>query len=309
MTPSPRIVSLLPSATEIAVGLGLRDHLVGRSHECDFPAGLESLPVLTGPKFTSDGSSSGINAEVSRLVKEGLSVYWVDSKKLDELAPDFILTQSQCEVCAVSMQDVEAAVCSLIGSRPQIINLEPLGYQNIFSDFLRAGETLGRTDAAARLVRSVQQGMDDIARLSSALPVKKRVATIEWLAPLMNAGNWIPTIIEKAGGINCLGKEGEHSHYISFDDLNNVNADVFLIMPCGFGIEQSLSELEQLRKEGEWKSFLQNNEVYVCDGNHFFNRPGPRILESTEIVAEILYPDIFTFGHEGSAWIRLKPGF
>ena len=304
MKSSARIVSLLPSATEIVVSLGLQEQLVGRSHECDFPPEIEFLPVLTGPKFSSDGTSGGIDTEVSKLVERGLSVYWIDTEKLNELKPDVIITQSQCEICAVSMKDVEQAVCEVLSSNPQIINLQPLGFNELFTDFLEAGKVLGREKEAARLVSSIQQGIDDLGK-AAPTTAKKKVGTIEWLDPLMNAGNWVPTLIEKVGGINLIGQDSEHSHYINFDDL--ADADITLIMPCGFSMEQSLRELSRLRLGEDWKRFIQDNAVYVCDGNHFFNRPGPRILESAQIVAEILHPDHYRFGHEGQAWVRLTP--
>jgi iron complex transport system substrate-binding protein len=147
-----RIVSLLPSATEIVTKLGLIDSLVGRSHECDYPEQIKNLPILTGPKFKSDGSSHSINSEVSKLLQDGLSVYWVDTELLNKLKPDFIITQSQCEVCAVSMKDVENAVCNIISSSPKIVNLEPLGYKDLFNDFLNAGKELSRENEARNLI-------------------------------------------------------------------------------------------------------------------------------------------------------------
>ncbi len=297
-----RIVSLLPSASEIAVGLGLRDQLVGRSHECNHPPGLETLPALTAPKFQSDGTSRGIDEAVLNLVRDGLSVYSVDTQKLEELKPNYILTQSHCDLCAVSVKDVEIAVSEIIGSKPQIINLEPMGYDMIFEDFFTIGNAVGRQNEAESLVKRVQGGIEKIAQTSDALVKKKRVAVIEWLDPLMNAGNWIPTLVEKAGGINCLGKAEEHSHYTSFDEIVASQPDIVLITPCGFNIEKSMEELDRLKQHVDWKDFIDHNKIYVCDGDLFFNRPGPRILETVEIIAEILYPNIFHFGHQETGW-------
>ena len=297
---------MLPSATEIVEKLGLIDSLVGRSHECDFPEKVKKLPVLTGPKFQSDGTSKSINTEVSKLIQDGLSVYWVNTELLNELKPDFILTQSQCEVCAVSMKEVEEAVCNIISSNPKIINLEPLGYNDLFKDFINAGNDLNATARANDLVKHIESEIEKVEVITNDIEEKKSVACIEWIEPMMNAGNWIPTVIEKAGGINTLGKESSHSHYITMKDLIKVNPDIILVMPCGFDIKRTLEEMYLLESDKEWENLraVQMDNVYITDGNQYFNRPGPRILESVQIVAEILYPEIFNFGLKNKAWIK-----
>lgn len=302
-----RIISLLPSATEIVFYLGLESHLVGRSHECDYPTSVKSLPICTSPKFNPDVSSQEIDQSVSALIQKGLSVYQVDGEQLEKLRPDFLITQSQCELCAVSLKDVEAAVCQLISSQPTIINLEPLGYHDIFQDILRAGETLGVTQAAQDLANQMQQKMDAIAQKTQDLP-RKTVACIEWIEPLMYAANWTPTLIHKAGGQNLLGDEKAHSHYMQWMDIVAQNPDILLIMPCGFSIARTLEELDKLTTHPDWLKIpaVQRGDVYIADGNQYFNRPGPRIVDSVEIVAEILHPEHFSAQHHQSGWIKLE---
>ncbi|WP_299456592.1 cobalamin-binding protein [uncultured Microscilla sp.] len=301
-----KIISLLPSATEIVCALGFQDQLVGRSHECDYPAGITDLPVCTEAKFPQ-GSSAEIDQSVGALVQKGLSVYEVYNEVLEKLAPDFVVTQSQCEVCAVSMKDVEAAVCQLISSNPQIINLEPVGFQDVFNDILAVGKALGVPQKAQQLVTNLLARIDSVEKTTQPIAHKKRVACIEWLSPLMNAANWVPTLVEKAGGVNLFGKEAQHSHYIQWADIEQQNPDVILIMPCGFGIARTLQEINLLIDLPGWKELpaVQNGQVYLTDGNQYFNRPGPRLADSVEIISEILYPETFGRKHPKKDWISL----
>ena len=214
MKPIPRIVSLLPSSTEIVTELGLKDCLVGRSHECDFPEGIESLPILTSPKFNPDGSSEDINKDVGEILRYGLSVYELDVGLLEKLRPDYIVTQSQCEVCAVNMKDVEAAVCQLISSKPTIIDLEPNSLNDVFNDIKRVGQALGNLTEAENLLHSINETIESVSTAVKELH-KPRLAAIEWLSPIMLAGNWVPELVEIAGGVNVLSVKDEHSHYFT----------------------------------------------------------------------------------------------
>lgn len=302
-----KIISLLPSATEIVCALGFQDQLVGRSHECDYPVGISQLPICTEAKFPQ-GSSAEIDQSVGALVQKGLSVYEVYNDVLEQLEPDFIVTQSQCEVCAVNMKDVEAAVCQLIGSNPQIINLEPVGFQDVFNDILAVGKALGVPQKAQELVTQLLTRINLVEKTIQSITHKKRVACIEWLSPLMNAANWVPTLVEKAGGVNLFGEEAQHSHYIQWADIEQQNPDVILIMPCGFSIERTLQEINLLTDLPSWKDLpaVQNGEVYLTDGNQYFNRPGPRLADSVEIIGEILYPQLFERKHSTKDWISLN---
>ena len=301
----PRIVSLIASSTEIVCRLGLGGQLVGRSHECDYPESVKSLPICTGPKFDPDGTSYEIDQRVKAILQESLSVYRVDADILDRLMPTHIITQAQCEVCAVSLKDVEAAACHLISSTPEIVSLQPNSLADIWDDINRVGAALSVTDRSQSLVKNLQERMQDIHRQASSL-THPTVACIEWIEPLMAAGNWMPELIELTGGINLFGEAGKHSPWMSFADLEKADPDIIIISPCGFDIKRTQQEMPLLYNRPEWPGLkaVRQNKVYVCDGNQYFNRPGPRVVESLEMLAEIFHPATFHFGHENSAWVR-----
>jgi len=299
-----RIVTLLPSATEIVSALGFERDLVGRSHECDFPPRVKRLPALTEPKFNPEGSSLEIDARVKTIVRDALSVYRVDAAKLRELRPDVIVTQSQCEVCAVNEADVDAAVGDWTGSRPKVVSLAPYSLADVFSDMQRVASALGAPERGDKLVYDLQIRCDQIREVASTLNHKPTIACIEWIEPMMAAGNWMSTLIEIAGGKDLFGKAGEHSPWMKFEELAAADPEVILIAPCGFGIPRASEELHLLQKQSGWKSIraVREARVFIADGNQFFNRPGPRIVESLEILAEVMHPSTFRFGHEGGGW-------
>lgn len=300
-----RIVSLIASATEIVHGLGLFDFMVGRSHECDYPGAVLALPVCTSPKFNVEGSSLEIDQQVRRIVSESLSVYRVDADLLQELDPSHIITQSQCEVCAVSLHDVEAAVCTMVSSQPKVVSLQPDSLQDVFADIRRVGAALECNEKAEALIKSLADRIEAIRSRTSVLP-KKSVAFIEWIEPLMAGGNWMPTLIAYAGGTNLFGVENKHSPYMELQQLFEADPDVIVISPCGFDLKRTLKELDALYNLPEWSQLtsVRNNQVVLADGNQFFNRPGPRLVESLEILAEVIHPNVFSFGHEGTGWLR-----
>jgi iron complex transport system substrate-binding protein len=301
-----RIVSLIASATEIVCALGFERDLVGRSHECDYPPSVKSLPQLTSPKFKVEGSSLEIDQRVKSIVEEALSVYRVDARMLEELKPTHIITQSHCEVCAVSLKDVERAVCQLTGSRPVLVSLEPNSLDDVWADIRRVGEALGASEQAEQLIDKLQGRMDDIVQRTHWLDSNPGVAYIEWLDPLMAGGNWMPELVQKAGGVNIFGEAGKHSPWMTWDELVMEDPDIIFVSPCGFEIPRVLQEMHLLSDKPEWKSLkaVAGNMVFVADGNQYFNRPGPRLAESLEILAEIIHPNVFHFGHEGSGWMR-----
>src|ERR1700687_4214572 len=302
-----RIVTLLPSATEIVCALGLGHQLVGRSHECDFPVQVVRLPALTEPKFNPEGTSAEIDQRVKKIVADALSVYRVDAAKLRDLHPDVIVTQSQCEVCAVSENDVEAAVAEFLGARPKIVSLAPYALDDIFTDMQRVAEALAAPARGAKLVEVIRTRLSTIAELTRDASPRPSVATIEWIDPLMAAGNWMPTLVEMAGGSNLFGTAGEHSPWMKFEELAAKDPDVILISPCGFNMDRAAKDLPVLTNNPKWQELaaVRNRRVFMADGNQYFNRPGPRIAESLEILAEILHPELFHFGHEGPGWRRL----
>ena len=310
MNLSPRIVSLLPSATEIVCALGFKDHLVGRSHECDFPAGLDHLPVCSAPRIDVDGSGREIDDEIRDIVHRGLSVYEVREDLLKSLAPDFIVTQTQCEVCAVSQKDVENAVHQWTGGQPHIVSLEPSVLDDVWSDIRHVAELLNVRSVADRIVDVLRSRMRSIRERTAGSKARPRVATVEWTNPLMSAGNWVPELIDMAGGENLFGETGKHSPELQWRDLRDADPDTILVLPCGFSLDRALEETESLSKRDGWASLkaVSDHRVYAADGHHFFNRPGPRLVESLEIVAEILNPGVMHFGHEGSGWRRFFSG-
>ena len=303
----PRVVSLLPSATEIVAALGFADHLVGRSHECDFPPGVEELPICSSTKIPVHGSSYEIDERVKEIVAEGLSVYRVDVDLLRQLRPDLILTQTQCAVCAVTPRDLEQALCTWVGAQPAILSLEPNNLGDVWNDIRRVGGALGVSHRADKVVSSLTQRLGAIRDKTVAVRPRPSVAAIEWLGPLMAGGNWMPELVEIGGGRSLFAKAGEHSSWLDWEKLIEADPEVILLLPCGFKITQTIADLELLTQNPAWSNLraAQSGQVYLIDGHHFFNRPGPRLVESAEIVAEILHPDLFAFDHRGTGWISL----
>ena len=305
-----RVVSLLPSSTEIIHALGCGERIVGRSHECDYPAGIDALPPCTAPKFDPDGTSREIDERVKAVLQDAVSVYSVDTALLDDLAPDLVVTQSQCELCAVSLSDVQAAVRELVRSKPDVLSLEPNALGDVWRDIASVANALGVRDRGDALLDELRKRLDAIAGRARETGRRPRVACIEWYDPLMAAGNWVPELVEIAGGEDVLGVAGEHSAWLEWGALVEAAPEAVVLMPCGFDIARSRRELSALTGRAEWTRLeaVQRGEVFITDGNQFFNRPGPRLVESAEILAEILHPDAFAFGHEGAGWERLGAG-
>jgi iron complex transport system substrate-binding protein len=304
-----RIVSLIASSTEIVCALGLQDQLVGRSHECDYPTDVQQLPSCTAPKF-ADGTSYQIDERIKAILQEGLSVYRVEAGALGELAPDVIITQTQCDVCAVSLADVEEAVCDMIGSKPRIVAMEPNALEDIFVDIRKVADALEVSARGEDLVARLRARMDQVAQPAGRLDDRPTVACIEWIEPLMAAGNWMPELVEMAGGHSVIGAAGEHAPWMSWEQLQELDPDVIIAMPCGFDIERTRREIPTLTTKPEWSNLraVIAGRVYVADGNQYFNRPGPRVVEALEIMAEMLHPEYFEFGHQGTGWEMLGDG-
>ncbi len=300
-----RVVSLLPSLTEIVCALGCGERLVGRSHECDFPAGVERLPACTEAKLDASAPSGEIDERVKALVRDGLSIYRVDPARLAELRPDVVLTQDQCEVCAASLADVEAALAEWTGGSPRVVSLSPRALADVWGDLARVGAALGVPERAVRLAAELTDRVTAIGERSGDAP-RPRVACLEWLDPLMGAGNWVPELVSLAGGASLFGEAGAHSPWIEWEALGEADPDVIVALPCGFDLPRTRRELVPLTARPEWKALraVREGRVFLTDGNAFFNRPGPRLVESLEILAEILHPERFAFGHQGRGWER-----
>ena len=301
-----RVLSLLSSTTEVVCALGCADQLVGRSHECDYPFEVMNLPICTKPKFNIDGSSIEVDGQVKSILQNALSVYYINEDLLKKLKPDIILTQSQCEVCAVSEKDVQSVVKNITGINPDIISVEPNSIKDIFSDIKIIAEVLNVVHIGADLIDFMK---NRIRVLKKSYDIKSgpTVAAIEWINPLMAAGNWVPELIEMAGGVNLFGEAGKHSPWMNYQDLIEKNPQTIIIMPCGYNIQKSIVEIDSLIKQKGWEelSAVKNDKVYITDGNQFFNRPGPRIIESLEILIEIFHNDKTNFKHIYSGWINL----
>ena len=280
-----RVVSLLPSSTEVVCALGARDRLVGRSHECDFPAGVESLPALSSPRLDPHAPGRAIHDRVLELVTRGLSIYELDAEKLRALAPDVIVTQTLCDVCAATPADLETALREWTGRAPRIVALAPLTLDDILGDVVRIGEALGLAERAHALVARLRERIETLTARGRAAPTRPRVAAREWLDPPIAGGNWMPELIERAGGVSLFGKHGEHSPRMDWAELDAARPDVILAVPCGFGLAQARAEVARTPE-------LAGRNVAVLDGNQYFNRPGPRIVESLEILLDTLHPEL-----------------
>jgi len=305
---STKIVTLIPSATEIVAFLGLKNSIIGRSHECDYPQGLDHVAKLTSPKINVGGTSGEIDKQINTILENSLSVYKVDIKKLKELNPDYIITQAHCEVCAVSFSEVENIVSKNLNKNTKIISLQPNTLDDVFNDIKRVAKNLNiENEINNNLVKNLREKLKKIKKISSEQKVKPSIACIEWIDPLMIAGNWIPEMVEIAGGANILGKSGNNSHWIKFEEIINQDPEIIIFLPCGFNIKKTKEELKNLIKQNSrWQSLkaFKNKKLLIADGNQFFNRPGPRLIESLEILAEIIHPDIFNFKHYGTGWIN-----
>ncbi|MBD2516358.1 cobalamin-binding protein [Nostoc sp. FACHB-973] len=299
-----RIVSLIPGGTEILATLGLVNAIVGRSHECDYPPEIQNRPICTQARLNSNASSSQIHDEVNNLLQSALSIYQIKTDVLEQLQPTHILTQDQCDVCAVSFHEVEKAVATLVHSQPQIISLQPNILEDICADIERVGNTFGvdsvkvieNLEARVKICQQKIQGLG-----LNELPT---VTCIEWTDPLMVAANWIPELVNLAGGQSLFSVAGQPSPHLPWETLIASNPDVIVFMPCGFDLNRTRQEAQLLTQLPEWEKLhaTQAGRVYITDGNSYFNRPGPRLVDSLEILAEILHPEIFQYGYKGTGW-------
>ena len=298
-----RVVSLLASATEIVDALGCADRLVGRSHECDFPAAVERLPICTAPKFAVEGRGRDIDRRLRAIVEEALSVYRVDGERLRDLAPDLIITQSQCEVCAVTERDLDEAVRSWVEGRPRIVSLKPNALADIWDDVARVAAALGVQDRGAEVLARWRGRMDAAAAGVAGEP-RPSVVCLDWIDPLMAAANWMPELVTMAGGRDLFGEAGAPAQWIDFADLAAADPDIIVVMPCGFDLARTAEEMPALSERPEWPSLraVREGRVFLADGNRYFNRSGPRLVESLEMLTEMLHPGRADFGHRGTGW-------
>jgi len=308
MTTQHRIISLIPSATEIVCALGQRDQLVGRSHECDFPNDVTSLPVCCEPNLDINASSADINRQVSERLRDALSIFKVDREQLAKLEPTVIITQTQCDVCAVDLSEVEKTICETLPTNPQLVACQPQALKDIWNDIRIIGQAIDSAPQAADLSAQLESRLESLREKTASLASRPRVVCIEWIEPPMSAGNWVPELVDIAGGENLFGAAGKHSPWLEWEEVLNSDPDVLIVVPCGFEIERTMTEVEPLVSRPGWNdlSAVKNGRVAVADGHNFFNRPGPRVVESAEIIAEILHPGEIDCGHRGTGWIPLE---
>jgi iron complex transport system substrate-binding protein len=301
---NPRIVSTIASATEIVHALGLGGFQVGRSHECDWPPQVRELPVCTRPRFDIHGNSAEIDQRVKDTLRDAGSVYEILADVLDPLAPTHILTQTQCKVCAVTLEDVEAALSQNFASRPQVVALEPNRLSDIYRDITRISEACGTPKRGKELVEVILASLDNISSRAKSSPRQPSVACIEWPEPMMAAGNWVPELVELAGGRPVFGQAGEYSPYLRFDELMAADPEVIILMPCGYGLEKCRAESHWLTSKTHWVDLqaARNQRFYLCDANQYMTRPGPRVVDSVQALAEMLHPELFEPTLEGVVW-------
>ena len=302
-----RIVSLLPSCTEIICRLGYSKQLVGISHECDYPYSISGLPVLTRARLSTEGTSIEINKSVTDLLQRGLSVYDVDSSLLKSLSPDIIVTQAQCEACAVSLDQVQGIVSNWTLNQTEIISLEPNTLNEVWLGFDIIAKTMGTPEYSTILKSEINERVKFLKDKMKGTDQKPTVLCIEWIEPIMVAANWVPELVGLAGGKNVMSVSGTDSNFCSWDEIKKTNPEIIIMMPCGFGIKRTLEDIHYLQNRKGWQELkaVKENKVFAVDGNQYFNRPGPRLVDSAEILAEIIHSEYFERKFTEDAWITI----
>lgn len=299
-----RVVSLLASGTELVCALGLGDRLVGRSHECDYPEWVTRLPSVCRPTFAVSGSSR----EIDRCVRERLvakePLYEIDEDLLLSLTPDVVITQTHCEVCAVSPADLAHGRSPAL-VREQVVALSAGSLEGILAGFIEVSRVLGCDAAGQELVNALRARMASLVERTRLLP-RRSVVCLEWIDPIFAMGNWGPELVDIAGGQNLLGTQGAHSTSTTFRAVLDADPEILVVAPCGFPIDRTLKEMPLVAAQSGWNDLraVTAGRVFVADGNRYFNRSGPKVFETADILAEILHPGAFPPEHEGSAWVR-----
>jgi len=310
-----RIVSLISSGTEILFAIGAGPHVVARSHECDYPPEATVLPQATRSVVDSSRPSAEIDEEVKRLLESGDALYEIDRDLIRSLQPDWIVTQAQCDVCAVKYQDVidfVAAEPALAATR--VLALKPDNFSEVLAQVDLVGQATGLVADARTYKRELLRRYNDVISRTKPERIHQQVvvAVIEWTEPLMAAGNWTPELVAAAGGVSVGAKAGEPSGYLTWLDVVAARPDVLIVAPCGFNLERSLTEARRLAYLPGYRDLpaVANGRAYVIDGNAYLNRSGPRIIDSLEILAHLIRPDLFAAPAgelaEGRAWVRLS---
>ncbi|MDP9202987.1 MAG: cobalamin-binding protein [Gemmatimonadota bacterium] len=293
-----RIVSFLPAGTEMVYALGAGDELVGRSHECDYPSSVTSLPVVSRPALDLDDASPGaIDLAVAERMDSGDTLYKIDEVLLRDLKPDVILTQNLCRVCAPSGDELTRAVTKF-ELRPEVLFLTPRNIAEIVENILAVGRAIGRTREAESLVRDHEERLEAV-RAAVAQAPKRRVVFLEWTEPLFCGGHWVPEMISLAGGEDPLGRPGEDSVRMDWDDVAKTAPELIIVSPCGYRLERAAELARQMPQ-------VSDAAVYAVDANAYFARPGPRVIEGVELLAHLFHPDLFPWPHAGRPWELIR---
>ncbi|WP_298816481.1 cobalamin-binding protein [uncultured Chloroflexus sp.] len=299
-----RIVSLLPGTTEIVCALGLGDHLVAVTHECDYPPTVRGLPVVTRSMLDhhEEVSSAEIDAAIRERARNDLSIYQLDHELLASLQPDVILTQALCDVCAVPLKQVEMVVA---GGSAQVLSFEPTSLDGIFGSIKAIGRALGVAERAEALVNDLTMRVERVRAQALQVNYRPRVACLEWIDPVFGPGHWMPELIAIAGGQPLLGVAGERSQRVTWPEVIACAPEVIIAMPCGFSLERAVAEAQSiLPQRAGWYALpaVRTGRVFAVDGNAYFSRPGPRIVDSLELLAELIHPELFAgWGPQGAS--------
>src|SRR5216684_6755240 len=303
-----RIVSFLPSATEMAFALGLGDQVVGITHECDYPPEAQRKPIVVRNVLPIEKMSQPeIDAAVTQRMRDGLSLYQVDEKLLQELAPDIIMTQDLCQVCAPSGNEVTHAL-SLLPKVPQVLWLTPKSLEEIFDNLRELGQATGRVKEAEELIAKGRERLAKIASATRNLSQRPRVFCLEWLDPIYCSGHWMPEMVEIAGGVDALGRRGTDSVRIPWNDVLEWAPEVLIVTPCGFNLDKVIELTPQLFTNSGWSELpaVRDGQVYAVDANSYFARPGPRVVDGTELLAHLIHPELFEWEGSPEAFRRIE---
>jgi iron complex transport system substrate-binding protein len=288
-----RIISLLPSATEIICALGLERQLVGVTHECDYPPSVRELPKVTRTLIPGDATSAQIDTLVRERLTTQRALYTLDMSVLEKLKPDLIVTQALCDVCAVAEAEVRDAACSLPG-QPRVINLEPVRLEDVLRSIRQVAEATGSAVQAEEVIERLQTRIDRVSKRTEQVSDPPRVTLLEWIDPPFSCGHWTPELITLAGGREGLGRLGQPSRTLTWREVVEWQPQVLVIACCGFDIPRTMKDLPVLRSYPDWPELpcAREDRVYVLNGSDYFSRPGPRLVDSLEILAHALHPDI-----------------
>jgi len=308
MGPAKRIVSFLPSATEVVCALGLEDSLVGITHECDYPPQVQGKPIVVRNALPVESmSQQEIDAAVANRMREGLSLYQIDEELLQKLAPDLILTQNLCQVCAPSGNEV-SQVLKLLPHEPEVLWLTPRTLKEIEQNILDLGCATNRPHEAEQLVAAGRQRLQRLSEITNHLDSRPRVFCMEWIDPIYASGHWVPEMVHIAGGFDALGRAGSDSVRVSWKDVLDWKPEVLVIMPCGFNLAKVIEQSTLLFNYPEWKDLpaVRTNRVYAVDANAYFARPGPRVVEGTELLAHLFHPNLFNWPESRQSYHQFR---